>query len=752
MRNLLRTMSLLAAAGFCTLLHGYQQTVFSFDDAAGVKAAIVRSGVTMTVEQWPDAFFGACARLDFAAYHPGQERWPAVILCKPYLDGDWSSAVEVGFDVYSETGGMLRMHFNSNHGTVHRVFQVEPGRSRLAVMLEEGTVAEDFHILMEDPAAEATFWVGDISVEIVDFLDRADAVLAEIFPEYITQELKDAYAALAAAVDHGTTQAKLEALARFNECAETARVAMQDAALAELSGNVPVQIFCADASEKIHRDRQIFVSEPALKAELSAAGNESEAFQVAIRGRSDLRNVRVTLSGNPVNGDGVELDAANFTVQPVGYVWCDKPAYPVPRTGWWPDPILNYAESVDAEAGMWQPFWVEVHVPAGQAPGVYEGKLNCTADGETIGEVGFSLTVRGFSLPKGIPYQSVYAVDSDPQNVPILGGNPQSWIAAIKQLMREHLANPGNLYNWLAPGAEEGKAIVDAGFLSFSTLYGHPGTEDYLQGLFASYKNAGIAENAYVYAADEALPDSFAQWAQTFAAIKAKAPSAKILTTAQDKTLGNDSPLGGVVDMFCAMLDKYEAMTHEIEAARAAGREVWYYVACAPLPPYPNFFIEDFGVAPRLVTGAMAWKYRPDGFLYYSAALWSASGHRDSLGSRPLMSGAPLTDWNGSAYSNFNGDGVLVYPGSKGPLASIRLKMIRDGVEDYWYWKLLADALADSDDMPEEWREAALAELEVSQDAVVSMTVWAVSPAALNEQRARIAELLDAYRTKHVAK
>ena len=735
------------------MLHGNELAIFSFDDAAGVAAATVRSGVTMTIEKWPDAFPGTCAKLVFAPYRPGQERWPAVILNKPWLNGDWNSAVEVGVDVFSETGGMLRLHFNSNYGVVHRVFRVEPGQhTRLTVGLEDGTMVEDFHILMEDPPHEAVFYVGNVSIKIVDFLERADAAMAQIPEEYVGQELNDAYAALVAAVDNGSNKDRLEAFAVFGDHAETARIAAQEDALAKLTGDASLQIVCADAAEKIHRTRQLFCIEPTLKAEISAARNESEAFQVAVRSIESLRSVHVALQGNPVNGNGVEMDAKNFCVQPVGYVWCDKPAYTVSRTGWWPDPILNYVDSVDVEAGTWQAFWVDVHVPENQASGVYEGSLGIFAGGEKIGERKFSLKVQSFALPKGIPYQSVYAVDSDPQKVPILGDNAAGWIVAIRTLMREHLANPGNIYNWLAPSAEEGKNIVDSGFLSFSTLYGHPGTEDYIQGLFASYQNAGIADKAYVYAADEALVESFPQWTQTFAAIKAKAPSAKILTTAQDQTLGNDSPLGGVVDMFCVMMDRYETLLAEAERARAAGRQVWYYLCCSPLPPYPNFFIEDHGIAPRLATGAMAWKYKPDGFLYYSAALWSCSSHRDSLGSRPLMNGAPLTDWNGSAYSNYNGDGVLVYPGSKGPMASLRLKMIREGVEDYWYWKLLAEACADAEDMPTEWREAALAELDVSPDAVVSMSKWSVSPKALNSQRARIAELLNTYNAMHTAK
>ena len=192
MKKMFRIVLLLIFSATGNFLWSREVTVFTFEDAEGVAAVTVRSGVTMSIEKWPDAFPGPCAKLTFVPYVPGQERWPAVIFNKPYLDGDWSAAVEVGFDVYSETGGMLRMHFNSNHGTVHRVFRVEPGRTRLTTSLEDGTAVEDFHILMEDPPGESVFYIGDISVEVIDFIERADAAVEDLPAKYIGPELEEA--------------------------------------------------------------------------------------------------------------------------------------------------------------------------------------------------------------------------------------------------------------------------------------------------------------------------------------------------------------------------------------------------------------------------------------------------------------------------------------------------------------------------------------------------------------------------------
>jgi len=40
-----------------------------------------------------------------------------------------------------------------------------------------------------------------------------------------------------------------------------------------------------------------------------------------------------------------------------------------------------------------------------------------------------------------------------------------------------------------------------------------------------------------------------------------------------------------------------------------------------------------------------------------------------------------------------NGDGFLVYPGPDGPVDSIRWEIIRDGIEDYDYLRILTDRI-----------------------------------------------------------
>ena len=66
---------------------------------------------------------------------------------------------------------------------------------------------------------------------------------------------------------------------------------------------------------------------------------------------------------------------------------------------------------------------------------------------------------------------------------------------------------------------------------------------------------------------------------------------------------------------------------------------------------------------------------------YWAIDTWG--GNNSVLGVERI-NGSMLTTfdvWN--AAEQVNGDGILIYPGANGPLPSIRLENIRDGIEDF---------------------------------------------------------------------
>jgi hypothetical protein len=85
--------------------------------------------------------------------------------------------------------------------------------------------------------------------------------------------------------------------------------------------------------------------------------------------------------------------------------------------------------------------------------------------------------------------------------------------------------------------------------------------------------------------------------------------------------------------------------------------------------------------------------------------------------------------------SNYPGEGMLVYPGGpvgvKGVVASMRLKWLRDGVEDYDYVQILK-GLGKGD----------LA-MEISRSVAPDWTNWTRDPGAVATARQKLGEAID---------
>jgi hypothetical protein len=93
-----------------------------------------------------------------------------------------------------------------------------------------------------------------------------------------------------------------------------------------------------------------------------------------------------------------------------------------------------------------------------------------------------------------------------------------------------------------------------------------------------------------------------------------------------------------------------------------------------------NYFIDEAATAPRLHPW-MNYLYGNTGILYWATDNWT---------------GVDCNPWlKTETYPTGNGDGSLLYPGKdfKGPVASIRLKMLREGLEDFELLTLLGERL-----------------------------------------------------------
>ena len=114
----------------------------------------------------------------------------------------------------------------------------------------------------------------------------------------------------------------------------------------------------------------------------------------------------------------------------------------------------------------------------------------------------------------------------------------------------------------------------------------------------------------------------------------------------------------------------------------ARGEQVWCYTSLASFVfDYPNLFIDARAQSQRVIPW-LAFRYGITGFLYWQTVF----AYRQE--------GDP---WSKPRLMMTNGDGNLLYPGTPGrediaahqPVPSMRLVLLRDGMEDYEYLALL---------------------------------------------------------------
>ena len=124
--------------------------------------------------------------------------------------------------------------------------------------------------------------------------------------------------------------------------------------------------------------------------------------------------------------------------------------------------------------------------------------------------------------------------------------------------------------------------------------------------------------------------------------------------------------------------------------------EVWTYISLQPYKPLACFRLDN----PLVDVRGLFWQifhYGFDGFLYWGLNQWSL-GDFAPISSTidetfPFIS--PM-NWYVATYDDGTlpwlfGDGKLLYVGTDGPIPSIRLANIRDGLDDYDYLSMLHD-------------------------------------------------------------
>ena len=509
----------------------------------------------------------------------------------------------------------------------------------------------------------------------------------------------------------------------------------------------------ATSMEKILPRHMPFTLTAARDVHVRLARNEKESLQVAvIPTRQPLRKVSVAVS-DLKSPDGKVLPATNIDCDVMGYVETKKrPPYAVSYVGWWPDPILGFLGPIDIAVGDVQTFWVRVRAPRNQAPGVYRGSLRVSAEGVDTVTFTLTVTVHTFTLPDHTPLPTAITFFERKKQM----GGEENW-STMKFTYADFLADYYIDYDSLYRRGEPDFEIVqrlhtekrlvafnlgnvfNAGIKDKNVDAAVQATVDRLRPAYNRAKELGLLEYAYIYGFDERRGDQFPLLEKCAAALRKAFPEVLLMTTSYDHSFGLDSCVK-TIDAWCPLTPKFDM--EQVAKSRATGRKVWWYICCGPRNPYANWFVEYAAIESRLLMGAMAAKYRPDGFLYYSLSIWNKN--------KPIESG-PFTDWNPVSWTTFHGDGSLLCSGPGGkPVPTIRLENYRDGLEDFAYVCILQEIIrrhkAKGDELTaaqKQWLADAVAAIQVPETLVQSLKEYSHNPDDLYAYRRRIADLID---------
>jgi len=447
-------------------------------------------------------------------------------------------------------------------------------------------------------------------------------------------------------------------------------------------------------------------------ADISLACGEFESFQIVVRSEdSELHNVRLVAS-DMIGPGGSKIPAGDVEWLQVGYVkintawWTEATCCMTPATnepGWWPDPLLPVSR-FNVTPDFSQSVWINVYAKPGLTPGMYKGNVTITSDDTQPISVPINALVRSFEIPKGAGnFKTAFAMISDQSRRVLSQDIVDKHRILYGEFALKNRLNPTDIYSPDTPKVSDLEHYYELGMNSYCVANPFDKHDEFktkvrtfLSELGKSRYAKQLKKMAYVYGYDEALPAQWDDMEKLYGEVR-KEFGLTTFTTAfipQDPAAMKKRNVSWICPL--TGIDPQPDNQYDLEKAeecRAAGYQVWAYVCCFPNYPYANFNISRNPTIESRVLWWQAYHQKMDGVLYYALNLWARVGIGTPWNRGPIdpEKDGPLLKWNvttgqpGQSWSNLHGDGTLIYPGINGPIGSIRLANIRDGLEDYEY-------------------------------------------------------------------
>ncbi len=508
--------------------------------------------------------------------------------------------------------------------------------------------------------------------------------------------------------------------------------------------------------------------------ELWAARNQHISLQLAIRSSEDLTVVNA--QAEPLQGPQGSV-ISSVVAHPVGYVVVGSHSQDTPADelvgeapGWFPDVLQDFP--LDLKRDRTQPVWVTVSVPPDAAPGDYRGAIVIQAGDRRLARREYRLRVVSAAVPaaRSLKVTNWFTLSDkvSKQFYGIAQFTPEWWtlLANIAGVMADHRQNVviTPLLDLVQPQVEAGQIQYDfsnfdrwvktfqkagvIGYIEGSHLLGRAGSYDaaltvncllvedgqvskqtlppddprvfpflrgFLTALNAHLEAKGWKSIYYQHILDEAHgtePPYYARFAELVHEYLPGVPTMDAVDAEQ-----MPAELEKNCDVWVPQLGRFDNQIGMIEQRIQAGHDVWFYTCLFPNKRYLNRLIDY----PLLKVRLLHWlnfRYNFTGFLHWGWNFWTPE---------PILDTQPVIDANTQLLPP--GDAFIVYPdrSNKTVHASIRLEVMREGIEDYeMLHELKAKNPAEAD--------------RLASDTITSFTEYVRDPAAFRKIEQRLLE------------
>lgn len=458
---------------------------------------------------------------------------------------------------------------------------------------------------------------------------------------------------------------------------------------------------------------------------VQGAKGEHEAFQVVpvLPDRKQEIHDVVVQASDLTMGDQM-ISASNLQVFLEYYVTVTEPTDEGGKVGKWPDALIPLSVPFDVKGDFPCPVWINIDIPRSAIPGTYNGSIVMSASNGPIVTYNYTLEVWNFEMPKNLYLKSNFGLDQEnlveeydlgndiisprgreitrmyakfladrytsTHGVPVfrpdikLNPDQRSFTIDFTEMEKDIKLflddyDLSSIHFPLSRFDLQPEGFIGLQQTMFTDNF-NARLIDYTNQVSQYFKDRGYFDRTFILVFDEPQTKEHYQYIRDVSDVIRQADlNPDIMVTEQPHPQNDEcGPLFDWVDIFTSLIRVFEWYGGEANArAGAENHEEWIYTNCS-VYPFPSYAIDKQGVETRL----FYWYVYQHGFTgaFYGSALdWSQQNPWEN----PMTFGSLL----GNGCNNFTYPGSMVnkYTGQNDtdqPIGSLRLELIRDGLED----------------------------------------------------------------------